>query len=110
LLKVETAFVVVDALDECADRGCFFRGLLSLSEENPNVKLLLTSRYEVELQRIIYPVASHHLTLEEHVRSDIRMYLTHETATCLDQGTLKLRHESLAADIADAIEEKTDGM
>jgi hypothetical protein len=46
-LKLEAVFVVVDALDECANRGNFFRGLLSLSKENTKMRLFMTSRYEV---------------------------------------------------------------
>jgi hypothetical protein len=109
-LSLNTVFIVVDALDECTDRDSFSRCLLSLSEGNPKIKLFLTSRYEVELERLVFPMASHHLSLKEHMRSDIKSFLNHETATRLAQGTLKLRQEGLAVDIVSAIEEKADGM
>jgi hypothetical protein len=79
-------------------------------EENAKIKLFLTSRDEVELVRLVSPASSHHLALKEFMRSDIGTYLTHETATRLAQGTLKLRQKSLASDIVAAIEEKADGM
>lgn len=101
---------VVDALDECADREIFLRGLLSLSEQNPKFKLFLTSRFEVDLERIISPKSSHHLALAEHMRSDIKVYLTQEITSRLAKGNLKLCQESLAQDIVAAIEYKADGM
>jgi hypothetical protein len=109
-LRLEKVVVVVDALDECADRSGFFRGLLKLSGESLTINLFLTSRYEVELERMINPVASHRLALKEHMRSDIRTYLYAETTTRIGQGSLKLRQESLVANIIAVLEEKADGM
>jgi hypothetical protein len=109
-LKLEAVFVVIDALDECTDRGDFIHSLLSLSEGNPKVKFYITSRYEVELERLMSPISSHSLALKDYMKSDIRTYLIAETSTRIAQGTLKLRQEGLSADIIAAIEEKADGM
>jgi len=109
-LQFEKVFIVLDALDECVDRSGFFRGLLRLSEDSPTINLFLTSRYEVELERVINPVASHRLALKEHMRSDIRMYLYAQTTTRVRQGSLKLRQENLVANIIAALEAKADGM
>jgi hypothetical protein len=109
-LRFGKVFMAVDALDECTDRSGFFRGLLKLLEESPTINLFLTSRYEVDLERVINPVASHRLALKEHMRSDIRTYLYAQTTTRIGQGSLKLRQENLAANIIAALEEKADGM
>jgi DNA replicative helicase MCM subunit Mcm2 (Cdc46/Mcm family) len=108
--RFDDVFMVVDALDECVDRKGFTCGLRRFREENENIKLLLTSRYEVDLERLIAPVASHRLALKEYMKSDIKMYLNAEIETRLQQGTLKLRQKSLVSDIVTAIEGKADGM
>lgn len=40
-LKLEVAFLVLDGLDECTNRGEFIQGLMSLSEENSRIKLFI---------------------------------------------------------------------
>jgi hypothetical protein len=102
--------MVVDALDESTDRSGFSRGLRSFLDENENIKLLLTSRQEVELERLITPVASHRLALKDYMRSDIKSYLIAEIGARIGQGTLKLGRKPLISDIVAAIEEKADGM
>lgn len=53
--RLDAVFMVIDTLDECPERKDFSRGLRSFLEENENIKLLLTSRQEVELERPITP-------------------------------------------------------
>jgi hypothetical protein len=106
----DTVFMVVDALDECADRSDFLDGLMSFLKEKGKFKLLLTSRQEVDLDRLIDPIASHRLPLKDYMGSDIKSYLSAELRTRIEEGALKLGRESLIADIAAAIEKKADGM
>jgi len=102
--------MVVDALDECADRSGFLDGLMSFLKEKGKFKLLLTSRQEVDLDRLIDPIASHRLPLKDYMGSDIKSYLNAELRTRIEEGALKLGRESLITDIAAAIEKKADGM
>jgi hypothetical protein len=102
--------MVVDALDECADRSAFLGGLKSFLEEKGNIKLLLTSRQEVDLDRLIDPIASHRLPLKDYMGSDIKSYLSAELRSRIEGGALRLGRKSLVADIAAAIEKKADGM
>lgn len=108
--RFDKVFMVVDALDECTDRAGFASGLQRFLGENSNVKILLTSRHEMDLERLITPVASHRLALKEYMKSDIKKYLQAEIETRLQQGTLKLRQKGLVSDIVAKIEEKADGM
>jgi hypothetical protein len=84
--------------------------LRSFLEEKGKIKLLLTSRQEVGLDRLIDPIASHRLPLKEYMGSDIKSYLSAELRTRIEEGTLKLGQKSLVADIAAAIKKKADGM
>jgi hypothetical protein len=108
--RFDIVFMVIDALDECSDRSGFSRGLRSFLEENGHIKILLTSRQEVDIERLLVPIVSHRLALKEHMKSDIKLYLAAEIRTRIEQGTLKLRQNGLFSDIIAAVEGKADGM
>jgi len=108
--RFETVFMVIDALDEASDVYALLEGLKSFRHEVGNIKFLLTSRQEVELERLITPIMSHRLALRDHMRSDIRSYLRADIRKRIAQGTLNIRRESLVEEITAAIEDKADGM
>jgi hypothetical protein len=102
--------LVIDALDECSFLSNFIGGLKLLIAEKSNIRLLLTSRHDVELKRLIAPITTYQLPVVEYMRVDIRTYLSAEVESRLALGSLKLRQDSLAAEIVAALEERADGM
>lgn len=42
--------IIIDALDECADHDSLLQALLGVFDSNSNVRLFLTSRFEVKVQ------------------------------------------------------------
>jgi hypothetical protein len=101
---------MIDALDECSFLSAFIGGLKSLIVAKSNIRLLLTSRHDVELKRFIAPITTYQLPVIEHMRVDIWTYLSAEVESRIALGLLKLRQESLAAEIVTALEERADGM
>ncbi len=101
--------LVVDAIDECSNVQSFVAGLESLTSRS-NIKLLVTSRNEVETELAMTPLAKFQMCLPEHMKDDIHTFLTNETQNRVKQGSLKLRQKELAGDIVAALEAKADGM
>ncbi|PVF95978.1 WD40 repeat-like protein [Serendipita vermifera] len=73
---------IVDALDECNehDRGTLLDGLLCLIKQSPPLKLFITSRPELDIERRLHKYRSqtdnlHHPELESN-RADIRMFVS----------------------------------
>lgn len=69
--------VVIDALDECNDREGLLQLLASLPERaESNVKVFVTSRREIDIQRCFneFPQVS---LRESAVDNDVRKYLEH---------------------------------
>jgi hypothetical protein len=101
--------LIIDAVDECTSLETFISGLASIVA-NCNINLLLTSRHDVELVRIIEPLAKYKVAVEENMRDDIHSFLTGEVKRRTAERTLKLRDKLLEGIIIEEIEEKADGM
>lgn len=108
-LKWESVSLVVDAVDECSGLDTFVDGLRNLWS-GANVRLLLTSRHDVDLKRAIEPIASYKIALVENMKNDIEIYLKTEIRKRIAAGTLKLKQKELEELIATALEAKADGM
>jgi hypothetical protein len=90
----ESVSLIVDAVDECTGLDDFIRGLESLIA-NSNIKLLLTSRHDIELIRAIYKIAGYKLAMTEYMEHDIETYLNFEVKNRIALGSLKLKQQSL---------------
>lgn len=101
--------LVIDALDECSDVDQLVDGLMVLAGGS-NLRLLLTSRFDVEMQRAIEPLASLQVSLSECMQDDIRTYLISETRTLIARRTLKFRSSDLEQKIVSELAKKADGM
>ncbi|KFY35817.1 hypothetical protein V494_05576 [Pseudogymnoascus sp. VKM F-4513 (FW-928)] len=108
-LRWESISLIVDALDECSRLDTFVDGLRKLWSGS-NVRLLLTSRHDVDLMHAIEPIADYKVSLVENMRNDIDIYLTTEIRSRLALGTLKFKQKGLEASIVSALREKADGM
>lgn len=76
--------IVIDALDECPERGReglfhFLEHLRSLrSKDNINIRVLATSRPEIDIQNCMSSIATYHLNVNESRKhtDDIRSYIS----------------------------------
>lgn len=110
----EKVFLVLDALDECADdqRREIFEVLQSIvspgKTNHGNVKLFVTSRREQDIQRAFksFPI----IEIEaEKVNEDIESYVTAQLDQHLQDGTLKIT-DSLKHKILTALVDRAGGM
>lgn len=79
-------FIVIDALDECPERARDSTGLLRFfehlrglrSQDNIDLRLLMTSRPEIDLRDCMTPLATHTLNVNaaaDHIE-DMKIYLS----------------------------------
>ena len=115
LAVYDTAFVVLDALDECpedsgvcSERSKLFAGLGYLSKEAANLKILMTRRDIPDIRHCMLRLPAKQLPIHAPaVDSDISRYVAEQ----LSKGPYftKLKAKSLV-DIQDTITAKADGM
>jgi len=101
--------LVVDAVDECSELTTFVNGLESLRKDS-NIKLLLTSRHDIELIRAISPISGYKIAVTEHMQEDIQTYLASEVQSRIAHGSLKFKQKDLDLLIVDALKKNADGM
>lgn len=115
---IKKVFIVLDALDECPEylrglgRAKFLKWILELSNECPNVQILLTSRNDLSTVDIAEEVRSHSKLVEVSVdatktRDDIRLYITKQFNS---NPVLRKINEISNVDIPAVLQEKSDGM
>jgi hypothetical protein len=80
-----TIYIIVDAIDECPNTSGiptareevldFLEGLIGL--KLPNLRICVTSRPEIDIQSILEPVASAHVSLHDEIgqKQDILHYI-----------------------------------
>lgn len=103
----------MDALDECTNLLGFVDGLRNIADrtmEGTDIRLLITSRHEVSLERAIKPFASFDICLVDYMREDIKTYLITEVQKRIDRRESKLCRKDLSVDIQSALEKKAGGM
>jgi hypothetical protein len=105
----DSVSLIVDALDECVGLDAFVSGLKDILGV-PNVRLLLTSRHDVDLRRILEPTANYQISMMENMSEDIETYLVTEVQHRIAYGRLKFKQKGLDTMIIAAIVKKADGM
>jgi len=112
LAAYDTAFVVLDALDECPEdtdaRSKLFDGLEHLSKEAANLRILMTSRDIPDIRDCMIRFPTERLpVMTRAVDKDIHSYVAQQ----LSQGQYfrRLKRESLDL-VQTTITEKADGM
>lgn len=113
LKEFDNAFIVLDALDECADRD----DLLSDIEEimgwkSNNIHILVTSRKEVDIEEALEPLATEQEMVciqSETIREDIKAYVHQRLQT--DRKLKRWQsNEDVQKEIEDTLVAKADGM
>jgi hypothetical protein len=111
LAEFQQVFILVDALDEVHEK----EGILDilnllaswkssdLQQRIPSIKIMLTSRLDRQIQRVIHPLASFQLDLGEKPLQDVRLYIKQEIGSRITTRKLKLRDDSLQREIQDAV-------
>jgi hypothetical protein len=115
LAVYDTAFVVLDALDECPEdtdapleRSKLFGGLEYLSEEAANLKILMTSRDIPDIRDCMTRLPAERLpVVTSAVNNDIHSYVAHELSK--PPYFTRLKPKSLDL-IQNRITAKADGM
>ena len=108
-LRWESVSLVIDALDECVGLDAFVGGFKDILGGS-NVRLLLTSRHDVDLKRGIEPIADYQISMMEKMGEDIETYLSTEVQYRIACGILKFKQKGLDALVVTALMEKADGM
>ena len=106
--------IVLDALDECLQGELEslihgFRELLGPLECS-TIQILVTSRHELAIERLILPLATSQTSLMKNIRQDIVTYVNNEIDERIGSKRLKLRNSGLAKDIKDGLLRHSDGM
>lgn len=103
----EQVFIIIDALDEASEKGSIVeavRDLLFLPQDSFNlkprpVKVLLTSREDLQVRRILPLVPYLRLGLDESMHEDVELYVKIDVQRRVLAGQLKLRDRDLASKI-----------
>jgi len=102
-------YLIVDALDECSDRKAFIDVLTQIAA-NSKMKMIVTSRHEVDLERLIRPIAGFPVDLKHHMSDDIKSFVYDEVRRRRLSGTLKCKNERLEIAISSAISQNSSEM
>jgi ankyrin repeat protein len=102
-------YLVIDALDESADRTEVLSGLNEIAGwDSPALHLLVTSREEKDIEDTLVPLVSHRTRIKgECVDEDIRTYIDHSIAK---DPRLKKWSADIQKEIADALSHQCKGM
>jgi len=107
LRTFEQVFVIIDALDEASEKGSIVEAVTDLlnlpqgsSDLKPRlVKVLLTSREDLQVSRILRSVPYLRLGLDESIHGDVELYVKMDIQSRILAGQLKLRNKDLASQI-----------
>ena len=105
--------VVVDALDESVEAteiSQAFEELLKPALIPTKILILVTSRPNINIERLVAPLATSKLSLSSRTRTDIRKYVTAEIDRRIGSRNLKLRDPGLATEIVHSLVDRPDGL
>ncbi|CAN9363226.1 unnamed protein product [Alternaria alternata] len=110
LEESKTSYLVVDALDECLEeqREKTLAGFRRIAQCLPEIRLLITSRKEADIEDLLSSWAVTRFGIdEESVNQDIDLYVKNALAT--DRKLVKLQ-SATKKEIEDEFRKKSDGM
>jgi len=106
--KFDETFVVIDALDEVGEsRHIIIDQLRALCLLNSNLKILLTSRKEIDIEHAFSDFVEVSIAAQS---SDIRLYVASEIEVRIQQKRLWIRSPSLKEHILKQLVDRADGM
>lgn len=95
----EQAFILCDALDEATEGDTIIGSLERLysygKAHQISVKVLFTSRFDIQTERRHILITSNRIALTENMRPDIESYVERQLHERLSTGKLKLRDRGL---------------
>lgn len=112
-LHFRKVIVVLDALDESIEEEAFINGfkeLLLSSQGDSTVQILVTSRNDLNIERLILPLVTWGLSLMDAMVEDIGTYITAEIEDRVRSRRLKLRDPSLGKQISETLVRQADGL
>ena len=109
LVSPRSAYIVLDALDECADRKELLEFLCSLVKlKLPGLRVLATSRRERDIEEHLQPIATYNINMQSaDVDEDIRLYV--QSRLTADR-TLRKWPDTVRDEISSELVEKARGM
>jgi amino acid transporter len=103
----EEVSVLCDALDEATEGEAIASTLARLSaygvEREIPVRILSTSRFDVQLERRHEQITKHRITLTENMKPDIKQYVDTDVEVRMTKGSLKLRDKTLSSLIKEQV-------
>lgn len=112
-LHFDRVFVVVDALDESSEVEKFVDGLAEIIhgfKSGSRAQVLVTSRYEVEIRKLIEPIALSTFSLTAKIGVDISRYVSAEVHSRILTKKLQLRAADVEEEIINHLSEGAEGM
>jgi hypothetical protein len=108
-LEFQQTFIIIDALDECDDRGELLHFLVGLSKSGLRLKLLLASRNERDIQQELQSLSQITLTSANSTH-DIELFIHSRLNALIKSKKMKLRDEKLQLEIFQCLSSGADGM
>ncbi|KAL4876756.1 ankyrin repeat-containing domain protein [Aspergillus karnatakaensis] len=102
-------YIILDALDETEDRECVAHALKTISESCPSVRVLVTSRHEIDIARAYEDLPSTSIEPTD-ISGDIEIYVRSEVAAKIKAKKLKLRDPDLQNVICETLNQGAHGM
>lgn len=101
--RFEEILILVDALDEATEKDQIAESLTTLhgfgKSKGIVTKVILTSRFDLQVERRYPVITSTRITLAENMREDIDNYIKKELEIRMSQGSLKLRNKDLLSSV-----------
>ncbi|OAL56075.1 hypothetical protein IQ07DRAFT_187787 [Pyrenochaeta sp. DS3sAY3a] len=101
--RFEEILILVDALDEATEKDQIAESLTALhgfgKSKGIVTKVILTSRFDLQVERRYPVITSTRITLAENMREDIDNYIKKELEVRMSQGSLKLRNKDLLSSV-----------
>jgi hypothetical protein len=107
--RIESKYIILDALDECADRDDLLTFVSNIADSKlKGLRVMATSRRERDIEEQLRPRADYTVNIQSAVvDEDIRLYVQERLAT---DSKLKKWPESVRDEITGVMMEKADGM
>ena len=107
--RIESKYIILDALDECTDREDLLTFICTLVDSKlPGLRILATSRSERDIEERLRPISDHNINIQSAiVDEDIRVYIRDRLATDMK---LKKWPPSVQDEITAVMMEKAGGM
>ncbi|KAF3177347.1 hypothetical protein TWF788_007779 [Orbilia oligospora] len=114
LKRANLCYLILDGLDECEEEDRYkllrlFQGLLGFGHNQENLKILVASRYSVDISRIMSEQQVQEINVADHIGPDIGKFIEFELQERVQVRRLTVTPNMLE-EIGIALAEKADGM